>query len=97
MKVLIVDDSAGIRRVLSDIISSDPALEVVDIARDGEEGLAKALKLKPDVITLDIEMPKMDGLTALKRIRRECPAPKPAVLMCSSLTKDGSHQALKAM
>ena len=96
MRVLIVDDSAFMRRTLSQLIGSDPELQVVDTARNGEEGLEKAKKLHPDIVTLDIEMPIMDGLTALRRIRSEC-VPPPAVLMCSSLTSEGSREALKAL
>lgn len=96
MRVLIVDDSAFMRRVLSQLISSDPELEVADTARDGADGLEKAKRLRPDIVTLDIEMPVMDGLTALKRILEEV-QPRPAVFMCSSLTSEGSREALKAM
>ena len=97
MNILIVDDSAFMRKALSQMIESDPQLHVIGTARNGEEGLAKAKELRPDVITLDIEMPVMDGLTALARIRREIPEPRPHVIVCSSLTSDGSHEALKAL
>jgi len=97
MKILIVDDSAFMRKALSQMIESDPQLHVIGTARNGEEGLAKAKELRPDVITLDIEMPVMDGLTALARIRRDIPEPRPRVIICSSLTADGSHEALKAL
>ncbi len=97
MRVLVVDDSAFMRRAISVMLGADPAIEVVGTARNGKEGVEKALALNPDVITLDIEMPEMDGLTALREIRRLCPEPKPAVLMCSTLTSAGSHEALKAM
>ncbi|MCC6677822.1 MAG: chemotaxis response regulator protein-glutamate methylesterase [Phycisphaerales bacterium] len=85
------------RKMISQMITSDPGLRVVDTARNGADGVEKAKLLRPDVVTLDIEMPVMDGLTALRKIRAECPAPPPAVLMCSSLTSQGSHEALTAM
>lgn len=85
------------RKVISQILSSDPSIKVVDTARNGQEAVEKAKLLKPDLITLDIEMPVMDGLAALKKIRMECPEPRPAVLMCSTLTSAGSHEALRAL
>ncbi len=94
IRVLVVDDSAFMRKAISDMIESDPALTVIDTARDGEIAVAKAKDLKPDVITLDIEMPNKDGLEALREIMRECPT---KVLMCSSLTQSGSVEALRAM
>ncbi len=97
MRVLIVDDSAFMRKIISEMISSDPGFEVVGIARDGQDGIEKALELKPDLITLDIEMPIKDGLTALREIKVRCHDFKPSVLMCSSLTVNGSHEAFKAM
>jgi two-component system chemotaxis response regulator CheB len=97
VKVLVVDDSAFMRKAISQMIASDPAFEVVDTARNGKEAVEKAKALAPDLITLDIEMPEMDGLAALRKIRIECPDPRPAVLMCSSLTVEGSHEALKAL
>jgi two-component system chemotaxis response regulator CheB len=97
MRVLVVDDSAFMRKIISEMISSDPSFQVVGTARDGKDGVEKALNLKPDLITLDIEMPKKDGLSALREIKARCRDFKPAVLMCSSLTSAGSHEALKAM
>ena len=94
VRVLVVDDSAFMRRVLRSMLESDPAIEVIAVAKNGEEALDQAARLKPDVITLDIEMPVMDGLTALRRIMRDCPT---SVLMCSSLTTGGSLASLRAM
>lgn len=97
IRVLVVDDSALMRKMISQMIASDPGLRVVDTARNGADGVDKAKLLRPDVVTLDIEMPVMDGLAALRKIRAECPPPPPAVLMCSSLTSQGSHEALTAL
>ncbi len=94
IRILVVDDSAFMRRAISQMLSSDPDLDVIDTARDGREGLEKTKSLKPDVVTMDIEMPDMDGLTSLRRIMKECPTP---VIMCSSLSTEGSHAALKAL
>ena len=97
MRVLIVDDSAFMRKMLSQMLSSDPSITVVDTARDGQEGLEKVKQHQPDLVTLDIEMPVMDGLTALRAIRREPIATRPAVLMCSTLTTQGSIESMRAM
>lgn len=94
--VLVVDDSPFMRQALSRLISSDPSLKVLGTAKDGKDGLEKAKALKPDVVTLDVEMPGVDGMACLRAIRREC-SPVPAVLMCSSLTTAGSHAALQAL
>lgn len=96
VRVLIVDDSAFMRTALARLLRTSDRIDVIETARNGQEGLDKAKALKPDVVTLDIEMPVLDGLTALRRIRSEC-SPPPAVLMCSSLTREGSHEALKAL
>lgn len=100
IRVLVCDDSAFMRKALSQLITSDAALTVIDTARNGQEAAEKARALKPDVVTMDIEMPVLNGHEALKRIRRECrddPGGPPAVLMCSSLTSAGSHDALQAL
>lgn len=94
IKVLVVDDSAFMRKAISNMIESDPSLEVVGTARDGEDGINKIASLKPDLVTLDIEMPRMDGLTALKIIMEKTPLP---VLMLSSLTVEGAHATLQAL
>ncbi len=94
IKVVVVDDSAFMRKAISAMLAKDPEIEVVAMARDGEEGLDMIRKHDPEVVTLDIEMPKMDGLTALKHIMMEMPRP---VLMVSSLTTEGAEATLKAM
>lgn len=82
------------RKALASMLEKDPEIRVVATARDGQEGLEVIRKHNPDVITLDIEMPRMDGLTALKHIMMEMPKP---VLMVSSLTVEGAEATLKAM
>lgn len=94
MRVLVADDSTFMRQALTRALSAEPTIEVVGRARNGVEAVKLAKELKPDVITLDIEMPEMDGLTALRRIMREAPT---QVLMCSSLTTEGSVQSLQAL
>lgn len=93
-KVLIVDDSILIRRILKDIVSSDKDFEVVGEASDGLEAIDKIKKLDPDIVTLDIEMPKVNGLIALQHILKIKNLP---VLIVSSYTKTGSKIALKAL
>lgn len=97
MRVLIVDDSAFMRKMIRQIIESRKEFEVVGIARDGVEAVEQAKSLKPDLITLDIEMPNKNGLDALREIRLTCRQHPPAVLMCSSLTEQGSAETFKAM
>lgn len=94
MRVLVCDDSAVMRKVLTRLIQSEPGFVVIDTARNGRDAVEKTRLLKPDAVTLDIEMPELDGLSALKQIMDECPTP---VLMCSSLTTEGSHAALRAL
>ena len=94
ISVVVVDDSAFMRKALSSMLEKDPEIRVVATARDGQEGLDLIRKHNPDVVTLDIEMPRMDGLTALKHIMMEMPKP---VLMVSSLTVEGAEATLKAM
>lgn len=94
MRVLVCDDSAVMRRALSKLIASEPGFEVIDTARNGREAVEKCRLLKPDAMTMDIEMPEMDGLAALQQIMAQCPTP---VLMCSTLTTEGSHAALNAL
>ncbi|MBI3771260.1 MAG: chemotaxis response regulator protein-glutamate methylesterase [Gammaproteobacteria bacterium] len=94
IKVLIVDDSALIRKLLSELISSDPELEVVGWAQDPYVAREKIRELNPDVLTLDVEMPRMDGLTFLKNLMRLRPMP---VVMVSSLTEAGADVTLQAL
>jgi len=94
IKVLIVDDSAIVRSTLTEILSSDPEIEVMDTAQDPFVAAQKMKSGLPDVITLDVEMPKMDGITFLQKIMSQRPIP---VVICSSLTGKGSETALRAM
>lgn len=93
-KVLIVDDSTFFRRRLKEIIESDPTMQVVGEAKDGKEGVSLAASLHPDVITMDVEMPVMDGITAVKEIMAKTPTP---ILMFSSLTFEGANSTFKAL
>lgn len=93
IRVLVVDDSALMRQVLSRFLT-EAGMEVVGTARDGEEGLEKALALKPDVITLDVEMPRKDGLTMLEELMAREPMP---VVMVSSLTQKEAPAAIRAL
>ncbi len=94
ISVLIVDDSAFMRKSISIMLESDPDIKVIGTARNGEEGYESAKKLRPDIITMDIEMPVMDGLSALKKIMLDCPTP---VIMVSSLTTEGAEATLQAL
>ena len=91
---VIVDDSAFMRKSISLMLESDPDIKVIGQARDGLEGYEMVKSLKPDIVTLDIEMPKMDGITALKKIMTDCPT---SVLMVSSLTTEGADITIKAL
>ncbi len=93
IRVLVVDDSALMRKYLKKILEEDPRIEVVDTARDGEEAVEKNLSLRPDVITLDLNMPKLDGLTALQYIMHTSPCP---VIVVSSLTQRGALATFEA-
>ncbi len=94
IRVLVVDDSAFMRRVISDILDSDDDIEVVGTARNGGDAIKKVESLRPDVITLDIEMPKMDGLTALSHIMSEYPTP---VVMVSAMDKREADIAVRSL
>lgn len=92
--MLIVDDSAVVRQTLAEILSSDPRIHVMAAAADPFIAAERMRETVPDVITLDVEMPRMDGLTFLQKIMSQRPIP---VVMCSSLTESGSDTALKAL
>lgn len=94
IKVMIVDDSALIRKLLTDILGADPEITIVGTARNGKDALEKIGDYKPDVITLDVEMPIMDGLTTLKHIVKDYEVP---VIMISTLTEEGASLTLKAL
>lgn len=94
IRVLIVDDSAAVRRAMSDIIGSAPDLEVMGVASDPFKAAEKMRTNLPDVIFLDIEMPRMDGLSFLRRIMAQRPIP---VVICSTLTEEGSDAFLQAL
>ena len=94
VKVLVVDDSGFFRRRVSEILSADPTIQVIGTATNGKEAIDQALALKPDVITMDYEMPLMDGITAVRHIMQRCPTP---VLMFSSLTHEGARVTLDAL
>lgn len=94
LKVLVVDDSGFFRRRVTDIINADPRLEVIGVAENGLQALELNEKLKPDVITMDYEMPVMDGITAVRKIMASNPVP---VLMFSSLTFEGARVTLDAL
>ncbi|MCP8898344.1 protein-glutamate methylesterase/protein-glutamine glutaminase [Gilvimarinus xylanilyticus] len=94
VRVLIVDDSHFFQTRLKDIISQNPSLKVIGVASNGQEGVQKARELKPDIITMDFEMPVMDGVTAVRQIMADNPTP---ILMFSSLTYEGARITLDAL
>jgi two-component system chemotaxis response regulator CheB len=94
VRVLIVDDSSFFRRRISDILSREPGIEVAGVAADGLQAVKQTHLLKPDVITMDVEMPVMDGISAVRKIMAEIPTP---ILMFSSLTHDGARATLDAL
>src|SRR5690554_5906435 len=94
IKVLVVDDSGFFRRRLTDMINRDPRMEVIGAAADGQEAIDMTRQLRPDVITMDYEMPVMDGITSLRHIHREFGTP---VMMFSSLTYEGARVTLDAL
>ncbi len=94
IRVLIVDDSASVRQTLSAILSDDPEIEVMGVANDPFMAARKIREEVPDVITLDVEMPQMDGITFLRKLMAQHPIP---VVMCSSLTEAGSETLMQAL
>src|SRR5271163_653462 len=94
IRVLIIDDSALVRQMLTKILGADPSLEVVGTAPDAFVAREKIKALEPDVLTLDVEMPRMDGLQFLRNLMRLRPMP---VVMCSSLTERGAAVTLSAL
>ncbi|MFN7018153.1 MAG: chemotaxis response regulator protein-glutamate methylesterase [Fimbriimonadales bacterium] len=94
IRVLVVDDSLFMRRMMSDLLAQDSDIEVVGTARDGQQGLEMTRQLKPDVITLDVEMPVMDGVAMLQQLMKEQPTP---VVMVSSLTRAGAEITLRCL
>lgn len=94
IRVLIVDDSAFVRKALSTMLQSEPDIEIVGLANNGKEAVEKAAELKPDIITLDVEMPIMNGLEALRIIMEQTPTP---VLMVSSVTTEGAEATIEAL
>jgi two-component system, chemotaxis family, protein-glutamate methylesterase/glutaminase len=94
IRVLVVDDSAFMRKFITDILQEDPEIQVVGTARNGKDALSRIPMIKPDVITLDVEMPEMDGLTCLKEIVRQYEIP---VIMLSSLTQEGAKKTIESL
>jgi two-component system chemotaxis response regulator CheB len=94
VRVLIVDDSASVRRTMSEILGADPDIEVIGTAADPFAAARRIQEEVPDVITLDVEMPRMDGITFLRKLMLQHPLP---VVMCSSLTEDGSATLMQAL
>jgi two-component system chemotaxis response regulator CheB len=93
-RVLIVDDSSFMRMAIRSVLSKEPSIEVVGTAVDGMEGVEKALLLKPDLITMDVEMPRMDGIAALRQIMAKAPT---KVIMVSTLTNEGARSTFEAL
>lgn len=94
IRVLIVDDSAFMRKLIKEFLSEDPRIMVIDTARNGQEAIDKTLKLKPDVITMDVEMPVLNGIDAARTIMNRSPVP---IIMLSSTTKVGAENTILAM
>ncbi|NMO95183.1 chemotaxis response regulator protein-glutamate methylesterase [Paenibacillus lemnae] len=94
IKVLVVDDSLFMRRYIKQLAEEDGAIEVIGTARNGNEGIRMVMDLRPDVVTMDVEMPGMNGLTALSKIMEELPT---RVLMISSMTREGADSTIQAL
>lgn len=93
-RILIVDDSSFMRMAIRSVLSKEPSIDIVGTAADGMEGVEKAIALKPDLITMDIEMPRMDGISALKQIMAKAPT---KVIMVSTLTNEGAKSTFEAL
>src|SRR4030088_2700257 len=94
IRVLVVDDSAFMRRVVSEAIAAEPDIDLAGVAINGLDALIKVEQLQPDVVTLDVEMPEMDGLTALRHMMARYPRP---VVMLSTQTQEGASTTLRAL
>jgi two-component system, chemotaxis family, protein-glutamate methylesterase/glutaminase len=94
ISVLVVDDSAFMRKLIKEFLSEDSRIKVVDTARNGQEAIDKIMKLEPDVVTMDVEMPVLNGIEAVKEIMKQHPVP---VIMLSSTTKAGAENTILAM
>ena len=94
VRVLVVDDSALMRKLIPMILERDPDIEVVGTAMDGAFALRKIAELHPDVVTLDLEMPRMDGIETLRMIMRSAPLP---VIVFSTHSKEGAYSTFKAL
>src|SRR5512133_3860056 len=94
VRVMVVDDSAFMRFSISQHLNENPGLQIVGTANDGREALRLIPQLQPDVITLDVEMPHMDGLSTLRQIMKSYPRP---VIMFSSLTREGAAETIQAL
>ncbi|MBD0380338.1 protein-glutamate methylesterase/protein-glutamine glutaminase [Paenibacillus sedimenti] len=92
--ILVVDDSVFMRKIISDLITENPQFKIVGTAKNGKEAIEQVKLLKPDAVTMDVEMPVMNGLEALERIMAEQPTP---VIMLSSLTQDGATETIRAL
>nr|WP_319375577.1 chemotaxis-specific protein-glutamate methyltransferase CheB [uncultured Methanoregula sp.] len=97
VKVLIVDDSVFMRTVIRDMVTKDPAIEVVGTASNGVDALERIESLSPDLVTLDIEMPKMNGIQVLEELRKTKPKQRPKILMLSSLTSKDAEMTVQAI
>ena len=94
IRVLVIDDSASVRQAMTSILSADPEIEVIAAASDPFAAARYIQAELPDVVTLDVEMPRMDGITFLRKLMSQCPVP---VVMCSSLVEEGSETLLQAL
>lgn len=94
IRVMVVDDSAFMRKVISDILNSDEEIEVIDTAKNGLDAIEKAQQLKPDVMTLDVKMPVMDGLECLRELNKVLSIP---IIMLSSITREGADATIQAL